>query len=78
MDEKELFTHLIDIKTTQATHTEQFISINKSIDDIKAQCPVENKRIESLENSRIWFKGAFAAIWLIFIVITTILAIYLG
>ena len=69
---------IMEVKQLQGEHTQAIKSVQGELTEWKAQCPVQVKRIDDLEQSKTWFKGAVAALWLVFIIVTTILAIYLG
>lgn len=55
---EEILTHIIDIKTTLASHTERLDHVKEDIAEIKKGCPIERDRIDKLEKKSSWNAGA--------------------
>ena len=62
--DKELLTHIIDIKETLGGHTEAIDNMKESIDEHNAQCPVWEieTRVTKLETDKRWYSKIVAIV----------------
>jgi len=60
--DKELLTHIIDIKETLGGHTEAIDNMKESIDAHNAECPVWEieTRVTKLETDKRWYSKIVA------------------
>ncbi len=56
--DKELLTHIIDIKETLGGHTEAIKGIQNEVSELRAECPVweVQTRVDKLETDQKWYR----------------------